>query len=168
MKWNILRHLVDIGCKVTVMPGSSPAAAILDAQPVGIFISNGPGDPRPLSEATETLRTLIRSGSRRPGVFRFSGSAWAISSWAKPSVPRLSSSSSATEAPIIRSATRSPAESRSRRRTTDSRSTRQRLPSDVIASHVNLNDQTLEGLRHKRLPDLQRPVPPRSQRGAPR
>ena len=48
MKWNILRHLVDIGCKVTVMPGSASAESILAVEPDGIFISNGPGDPRPL------------------------------------------------------------------------------------------------------------------------
>ena len=45
MKWNILRHLVEIGCRVTVVPGSTPAEAILEHQPDGIFLSNGPGDP---------------------------------------------------------------------------------------------------------------------------
>ena len=45
MKWNILRHLVDIGCRVTVVPGSMPAQAILEYHPDGIFLSNGPGDP---------------------------------------------------------------------------------------------------------------------------
>ena len=48
MKWNILRHLVEIGCKVTVVPGSASAEEILDYEPDGIFLSNGPGDPRPL------------------------------------------------------------------------------------------------------------------------
>ena len=68
MKWNILRHLVETGCRVTVMPGSRPAEAILDAQPDGIFISNGPGDPRPLTEATATLRTLIRAAADARGI----------------------------------------------------------------------------------------------------
>ena len=45
MKWNILRYLVNIGCRVTAVPGSMPAQAILDHQPDGIFLSNGPGDP---------------------------------------------------------------------------------------------------------------------------
>ncbi len=167
MKWNILRHLVEIGCKVTVMPGSSPAEAILDAQPDGIFISNGPGDPRPLSEATETLRTLIRTAAER-AASRSSGSAWAISSWARPSVRRPSSSSSATEAPITRSATRNPARSRSRLRTMDSPSTPPTLPADVIPSHVNLNDQTLEGLRHTRLPIFSVQYHPEAMRRPPR
>ena len=66
MKWNILRHLVDLGCKVTVVPGSSTADEILDFDPDGIFLSNGPGDPAALTDATATLRTLIRTaaGSR--------------------------------------------------------------------------------------------------------
>src|SRR5262249_32605197 len=45
MKWNIPRHLVETGCKVTVLPGSAPAEAVLEHQPDGIFLSNGPGDP---------------------------------------------------------------------------------------------------------------------------
>ena len=68
MKWNILRHLVNTGCKVTVMPGSAPAEAILEVEPDGIFISNGPGDPRPLAEATAMLRALIRDGADSRGI----------------------------------------------------------------------------------------------------
>ncbi|MFI5461496.1 MAG: glutamine-hydrolyzing carbamoyl-phosphate synthase small subunit, partial [Isosphaerales bacterium] len=68
MKWNILRHLVEIGCKVTVMPGFSPAQAILEVQPDGIFLSNGPGDPRPLTEATDMLRALIRDAAEARGI----------------------------------------------------------------------------------------------------
>src|SRR3954470_20215343 len=63
MKWNILRHLVEIGCRVTAVPGSTPAAAIMDHQPDGIFLSNGPGDPAALVEATGTLKTLIRTAA---------------------------------------------------------------------------------------------------------
>ena len=48
MKWNIPRHLVERGCKVTVVPGSASAEAILEHQPDGIFLSNGPGDPAAL------------------------------------------------------------------------------------------------------------------------
>ena len=45
MKWNIPRHLVDRGCRVTVVPGTASAEAILEHAPDGIFLSNGPGDP---------------------------------------------------------------------------------------------------------------------------
>ncbi len=68
MKRNILRHLVSIGCKVTVMPGSATAQAILEMQPDGIFISNGPGDPRPLTEATDTMKTLTRAAAEDRGI----------------------------------------------------------------------------------------------------
>ena len=121
MKWNILRHLVDLGFQVTVSPGSATAESILAYEPDGIFISNGPGDPAALTEATATLRTLIRTAAGA-GVFPSSASAWAISSWARPSALAHSSSSSATVAPIIRSGTSRPVRSRSQRRTTALRS----------------------------------------------
>jgi len=59
MKHNILRHLVEVGCKVTVVPPTTPAEAILDRSPDGVFVSNGPGDPAPVSYAIETLRRLL-------------------------------------------------------------------------------------------------------------
>jgi carbamoyl-phosphate synthase small subunit len=59
IKQNILRNLVEAGCRVTVAPPSSPAAAILDRNPDGLFISNGPGDPEPVAYAIQTLRALI-------------------------------------------------------------------------------------------------------------
>jgi len=59
MKRNILRNLVETGCKVTVVPPNTTAAAILEQKPGGVFVSNGPGDPEPLSYAIETLRGLV-------------------------------------------------------------------------------------------------------------
>src|SRR5262245_17795118 len=63
MKWNILRHLVDIGCRVTVVPGSTSPREIMSHQPDGIFLSNGPGDPSALVEPVQTLKTLIRTAA---------------------------------------------------------------------------------------------------------
>ena len=60
MKWNILRCLVQVGCKVTVLPGTATADDVLAQQPDGIFLSNGPGDPEPLGYAVETIRELAR------------------------------------------------------------------------------------------------------------
>ncbi len=57
-KANILRHLVDRGCEVYVVPGHSDPDAILDLEPDGLFVSNGPGDPEPVRATTETLRAL--------------------------------------------------------------------------------------------------------------
>jgi carbamoyl-phosphate synthase small subunit len=59
MKWNILRCLVQIGCDVTVVPGTASAQDILNLNPDGVFLSNGPGDPEPLGYAQETIRKLL-------------------------------------------------------------------------------------------------------------
>ena len=59
IKRNIVRKLVEEGCKVTVVPATTTAAAALALEPDGIFLSNGPGDPRPLSYAIETCKQLI-------------------------------------------------------------------------------------------------------------
>ncbi len=59
MKWNIPRHLVDQGCRVTVLPGVATAEDVLAQQPDGVFLSNGPGDPEPLEYAIRTIRSLL-------------------------------------------------------------------------------------------------------------
>ena len=55
---NILRCLVDSGCRLTVVPATSTADAILDLRPDGIFVSNGPGDPAAVGYAVDTIRGL--------------------------------------------------------------------------------------------------------------
>jgi carbamoyl-phosphate synthase small subunit len=59
MKWNIPRHLVDQGCRVTIMPGTATAEEVLAKNPDGVFLSNGPGDPEPLLYAINTIRGLL-------------------------------------------------------------------------------------------------------------
>jgi carbamoyl-phosphate synthase small subunit len=59
MKWNIPRHLVDMGCRVTILPGTASADDVLAHQPDGVFLSNGPGDPEPLDYAISTIRGLL-------------------------------------------------------------------------------------------------------------
>ncbi len=59
---NILRMLASRGCRVTVVPAQTPAAAVLAMQPDGIFLSNGPGDPEPCDYAIRATRTLIDTG----------------------------------------------------------------------------------------------------------
>jgi len=58
-KRNILRCLVDAGCRVTGVPASATAAEILALEPDGIFLSNGPGDPAAVTYAVETIRALL-------------------------------------------------------------------------------------------------------------
>jgi carbamoyl-phosphate synthase small subunit len=59
MKWNIPRHLVDMRCRVTVLPGTAGADEVLALEPDGIFLSNGPGDPEPLEYAISTICGLL-------------------------------------------------------------------------------------------------------------
>jgi carbamoyl-phosphate synthase small subunit len=59
MKWNIARHLEDEGCRVTVLPGTASAEEVLAHKPDGVFLSNGPGDPEPLTYAHETIRGVL-------------------------------------------------------------------------------------------------------------
>jgi carbamoyl-phosphate synthase small subunit len=59
VKTNILRCLVDSGCRLTVVPATTSAADVLAMRPDGIFLSNGPGDPAAVGYAVETLRQLV-------------------------------------------------------------------------------------------------------------
>jgi carbamoyl-phosphate synthase small subunit len=59
IKRNILRCLVDLGCKVTVVPASTTASEILALNPDGVFLSNGPGDPAAVTYGVETVRALL-------------------------------------------------------------------------------------------------------------
>jgi carbamoyl-phosphate synthase small subunit len=60
MKWNIARHLRDLNFDVEILPGTTATAEqVLERSPYGVFLSNGPGDPEPLTYATETIRGLL-------------------------------------------------------------------------------------------------------------
>ena len=61
LKLNIARHLVSASCRVTVVPANAPAAAIRELEPDGILVGNGPGDPAAVGELVETLRELCGS-----------------------------------------------------------------------------------------------------------
>jgi len=61
VKRNILRMLVDRGCRLTVVPAQTPASDVLALQPDGIFLSNGPGDPEPCDYAIRAIRELLES-----------------------------------------------------------------------------------------------------------
>ncbi|HEX5385474.1 MAG TPA: glutamine-hydrolyzing carbamoyl-phosphate synthase small subunit [Gemmatimonadales bacterium] len=62
MKRNIVRMLVDVGCRVTVVPATTPAAAVRALAPDGLFLSNGPGDPAAVEYAFAPIRELTTAG----------------------------------------------------------------------------------------------------------
>ncbi|MEN4948912.1 MULTISPECIES: glutamine-hydrolyzing carbamoyl-phosphate synthase small subunit [Pseudomonas] len=59
VKYNILRMLVERGCRVTVVPAQTPAADVLALQPDGVFLSNGPGDPEPCDYAIKAIKEVL-------------------------------------------------------------------------------------------------------------
>ncbi|WP_421181922.1 glutamine-hydrolyzing carbamoyl-phosphate synthase small subunit [Aeromonas enteropelogenes] len=63
VKRNILRMLVDRGCRLTVVPAKTPAAEVLAMNPDGIFLSNGPGDPEPCDYAIEAIKSFLETNT---------------------------------------------------------------------------------------------------------
>jgi len=68
IKRNILRRLVERGCRVTVLPAQIPAAEALALKPDGVFLSNGPGDPEPCDYAIRAIRQIIDTGTPTFGI----------------------------------------------------------------------------------------------------
>jgi carbamoyl-phosphate synthase small subunit len=61
IKRNILRRLSDHGCRVTVVPAQTPAERVLEMNPEGVFLSNGPGDPEPCTYAIEAIKKILQT-----------------------------------------------------------------------------------------------------------
>ena len=68
IKRNILRMLVDRGCRVTVVPAETPAGEVLAMNPDGVFLSNGPGDPEPCTYAVDAIREIVETGMPTFGI----------------------------------------------------------------------------------------------------
>lgn len=145
LKRNILRKLVDHGCYVTVVPATTPAADVLALKPNGVFLSNGPGDPAALGYAVATIQQLMDAtpmfgiclGHQLMGLavggttyklpFGHHGCNHPVKDLRDQHVQITSQNHGFAVA----------AES---------------LPDDVEVTHLNLNDGTVEGLRHQRNP----------------
>jgi carbamoyl-phosphate synthase small subunit len=145
MKWNILRCLTQVGCKVTVVPGNVPSEQVLSHHPDGIFLSNGPGDPAALGPCIETIRELA---GKRP-IFGICLGHQLLGLALGGSTFKLKFGHRGANQPVLNYQTNRV------EITTQNHGFAVRLdtlPADLEPTHVNLNDQTLEGMRHRRLP----------------
>jgi carbamoyl-phosphate synthase small subunit len=142
IKQNILRMLTRENCRVTVVPARTPAEDVLAMQPDGVFFSNGPGDPEPLGYAQETIRALqgktplfgICLGHQLFGL-ALGGKTY-----------KLKFGHHGGNHPIKNLETgKVEITAQNHNFNVDPES----LPEDVAVTHVNLNDNTLAGLKHK-------------------
>lgn len=145
MKWNILRCLKQVGCNVTVMPGTSSVEEILAQKPDGIFLSNGPGDPAAVGYAVDTVKGLI---GKKP-IFGICLGHQLLGLALGGKTFKLKFGHRGANQPVLNKRTgRVEITTQNHGFAVDAES----LPDSVEASHINLNDNTLEGLRHKELP----------------
>jgi carbamoyl-phosphate synthase small subunit len=145
MKWNILRCLVQVGCRVTVVPGTATAEQVLSHRPDGIFLSNGPGDPEPLRYAIETIRGLA---GKKP-IFGICLGHQLLGLALGGKTFKLKFGHRGANQPVLNQQTgrvEITTQNHGFAVALDS------LPSELEPTHVNLNDGTLEGMRHRRWP----------------
>jgi carbamoyl-phosphate synthase small subunit len=145
MKWNILRCLVQVGCRVTVVPGTASAEQVLAHRPDGIFLSNGPGDPAPLGYAIETIHNL--AGKKPLFGICLGHQLLGLALGAKTF--KLKFGHRGANQPVLNQQSgRVEITTQNHGFAVDVSS----LPRDLEPTHINLNDNTLEGMRHRRWP----------------
>ena len=142
MKWNIARHLQSSGCRVTVLPGNASAADVLKHKPDGIFLSNGPGDPEALSSCVETVRSLL--GKAPMFGICLGHQLLALACGAKTF--KLKFGHRGANQPVMDLASGKVEITAQNHGFAVDEAT---LPAELTVTHRNLNDNTIEGLRHK-------------------
>lgn len=142
MKWNIPRHLVGKGCRVTIVPGQTTAKEILALSPDGVFLSNGPGDPEPVAYAIDTIRNLI---GEKP-IFGICLGHQLLSLACGAKTYKMKFGHRGANHPVQDLATGNvEITSQNHGFAVDPKT----LPADLEVTHVSLNDQSVEGVRHK-------------------
>jgi carbamoyl-phosphate synthase small subunit len=145
IKRNILRKLVQTGCHVTVVPASTTASEALQLNPDGIFLSNGPGDPEGVPYAIEAVRQLI---GVKP-IFGICLGHQILGLALGGKTYKLKFGHRGGNQPVMHLSTHQveiTAQNHGFAVAADS------LPAEVEVTHLNLNDRTVEGLRHRELP----------------
>ena len=146
IKRNILRRLVHVGARVTVVPALTPAEDVLALNPDGIFLSNGPGDPEPLVFQTQQVRKLI---GRKP-MFGICLGQQILGLALGGRTYKLKFGHRGANHPVLNRVTNKvEITSHNHGFAVDPDSLNQ---NEVELTHINLNDQTLEGFRHRKEP----------------
>jgi carbamoyl-phosphate synthase small subunit len=148
IKYNILRCLATMGAEVIVVPSNTGAKTIKALNPDGIFLSNGPGDPEPVAYAVETIKLLL---GYRP-IFGICLGHQLLGLALKGKTYKLKFGHRGVNQPVKNLLTgRVEITSQNHGFAVDPDSLDAR---DIEVTHINLNDNTLEGFRHKKLPVL--------------
>ncbi len=146
MKYNILRRLRQHGFRTQVVPATTTAAEVLAHKPAGLFLSNGPGDPSALGYAVQAVRDLVKTGIPIFGIclgHQVLGQALGGRTF------KLKFGHRGANQPVKDLASgRVEITSQNHGFAVDAAS----LPPEVVVDRVNLNDQTVEGLRHRTKP----------------
>jgi len=146
IKQNILRRLVQVGCRVTVVPALTSAEDVLALKPDGVFLSNGPGDPEPLQTQVANVRKLI---GKTP-IFGICLGHQILGLAVGGSTYKLKFGHRGANHPVINQVTnRVEITSHNHGFAVDPDSLN---TNEVEITHMNLNDQTLEGFRHRSHP----------------
>jgi carbamoyl-phosphate synthase small subunit len=145
MKWNIPRHLADRGNRVTILPGTATAQEVLDQNPDGVFLSNGPGDPEPLEYAITTIRDLL---GKKP-IFGICLGHQLLSLASGAKTFKLKFGHRGANQPVLHCTTgQVEITSQNHGFAVEEAS----LPDCLSITHRNLNDNTIAGVRHKDVP----------------